>query len=137
MWWWCGKFFSIWILIHEHSRFTGQQGKGEAVSLIPLCHFHQLPWHLDITRAITVESSPLHTTRNRNRTGNFLFWEKSLRVCRKVRAGSYSARSRFEVMIEKLMGDHSMLPCSTKSLSINYSGWKECPFFFKKEKKLT
>ena len=26
------SFFSIWILFHEHSRFTGQQGKGEAIS---------------------------------------------------------------------------------------------------------
>ena len=22
-------FFSIWVFFHEHSRFTGQQGKGE------------------------------------------------------------------------------------------------------------
>ena len=26
-------FLSIWVFFHEHSRFTGQQGKGEAISL--------------------------------------------------------------------------------------------------------
>ena len=26
-------FFSLWVFLHEHSRFTGQQGKGEAISL--------------------------------------------------------------------------------------------------------
>ena len=31
-------FFSIWV-IYEHSPLTGQQGKGEAVYLIPLYHF--------------------------------------------------------------------------------------------------
>ena len=29
-------FFSIWVFFHEHSQFTGQQGKGEAISLTPL-----------------------------------------------------------------------------------------------------
>ena len=24
-------FFSIWVYVHEHSRFTGQQWKGEAI----------------------------------------------------------------------------------------------------------
>ena len=28
-------FFSIWILFHEHSRFTGHQGKEAAISLTP------------------------------------------------------------------------------------------------------
>ena len=30
------KFFYIWVFFHEHSRFIGQQGKGEAVSLSPI-----------------------------------------------------------------------------------------------------
>ena len=30
-------FFSIWVFFHEHSRFTGQQGKGEGIYLTPLC----------------------------------------------------------------------------------------------------
>ena len=53
-------FFYIWVFFHEHSRFTGQQGKGEVIYLTPLCHFHPLHRHLDISRAITAESSPLH-----------------------------------------------------------------------------
>ena len=28
-------FVSIWVFFHEHSQFTGQQGKGEAISLTP------------------------------------------------------------------------------------------------------
>ena len=39
----CSFFFLIWVFFHEHSRFTGQQGKGEAISLSPLYHFH--PFH--------------------------------------------------------------------------------------------
>ena len=53
-------FFSIWVFFHEHSRFTGQQGKGEGIFLTPLYHFHPLHRHLDISRAITAGSSPLH-----------------------------------------------------------------------------
>ena len=53
-------FFSIWVFFHEHSRFAGQQGKGEAISLTPLYHFHPLHRHLDISLAITAEISPLH-----------------------------------------------------------------------------
>ena len=54
-------FFSIWIFFHEHSRFTRQQGKGTAISM----------WrHLDISWAITAESSLLHIASSWNRTGN-------------------------------------------------------------------
>ena len=53
-------FFSIWVLFHEHSRFTGQQGKREAISLTPLYHFHSFLRHVDILRAFTANSSPLH-----------------------------------------------------------------------------
>ena len=66
-------FFSIWIFFHEHSRFTGQQGKGEGIYLTPLYHFHPLHRHLDISRAITAESSPLHIAGSRTRTGNLWF----------------------------------------------------------------
>ena len=52
--------FYIWVFFHERSWFTGQQGKGEGVSLIPLCRFHLLDRHLDISWAIAKESSPLH-----------------------------------------------------------------------------
>ena len=49
-------FFSIWVFFHEHSRFTGQQGKGQATSLTPLSHFHQFHRHLEINWAITAET---------------------------------------------------------------------------------
>ena len=64
-------FFSIWVFFHKHSRFTGKQGKGEVISLIPLYHFHPLHRHLDINRAIIVESSPLQIASSR--TGIFDF----------------------------------------------------------------
>ena len=66
-------FFSIWVFFHEHSRFTGQQRKGEGIYLTPLYHFHPLHRHLDISRAITAESSPLHIAGSRTRTGNLRF----------------------------------------------------------------
>ena len=57
----CFFFLSIWVFFHEHSRFTVQQGKGESIYLTPHYHFHRLHRHLDISRTITVESSPLFT----------------------------------------------------------------------------
>ena len=39
--------FLIWIFFHEHSPFTGQQGKGESIPLFPLYHFHPLHRHSD------------------------------------------------------------------------------------------
>ena len=35
-------FFSFWVFFYEHSRFTGLQGKGKAISLTPLYYFHPL-----------------------------------------------------------------------------------------------
>ena len=55
-----GVFFSIRVFFNEHSRITGLQDKGEGISLTPYYHFHPLNMRLDITRAITAESSPLH-----------------------------------------------------------------------------
>ena len=63
-------FFFIWVFSHDHSRITGLQGKGEGISLTPHYHFHPLHRHLDISRAITTESSPLHIASSRTRTGN-------------------------------------------------------------------
>ena len=62
--------FFIWIFFHEHSLFTGQQGKGEGICLTRLYHFHPLHRHLDISRAITADISPLHIASTRTRTGN-------------------------------------------------------------------
>ena len=66
-------FFSMWVFFHEHSRFTGQQGKGEGIYLTPLYHFHPLHRHLDISWAITAEGSPLHIAGSRTRTRNLWF----------------------------------------------------------------
>ena len=65
--------FSIWVLFHEHSRITGLQGKGESISLTPHYHFHPLHRHLDISREIAAESSPLHIASSRTRTWNLWF----------------------------------------------------------------
>ena len=66
------KYHNIFFFFHEHSWFTGQQGKGEVISLIPLYHFHLLHRHLD-SQAITAESSPLHIATSRTRIGNLWF----------------------------------------------------------------
>ena len=66
-------FLPILVFFHEHSRITGLQGKGEGISLTPHYHFHPLYRYLDISRAITADSSPLLTGSSRNRTGNRWF----------------------------------------------------------------
>ena len=63
-------FFSTWVLFHEHSWFTGQQGKGEAVSLTPFYNFHPLQRHLNINRTITAKRPLLHIASSRTKTGN-------------------------------------------------------------------
>ena len=65
--------FSIRVFFHDHPRITGLQGKGEGISLTPRYHFHPLHRHLDISRAITAESSPLHIASSWVRTGNVWF----------------------------------------------------------------
>ena len=54
----------------RNSRFTGQQGKGEGISLTPLYHLHPLHRHLDISQSITAVSSSLHITSSRTYTEN-------------------------------------------------------------------
>ena len=63
--------FSIFVLFHEHSRITGLHGMGEVIPLTPHYHFHPLHRHLDISRAITAENSPLHIASSRTWTGAF------------------------------------------------------------------
>ena len=58
---------------HEHSRIIGPQGKGKGISLTSHYHLHPLHRHLDISRVITAESSPLHIESSRTRTGNLWF----------------------------------------------------------------
>ena len=66
-------FFSIRVFFHDHPRITGLWGKGKGISLTPRYHFHPLHRHLDIGRAITAESSPLHIASSRARTENLWF----------------------------------------------------------------
>ena len=47
--------------------------RGRLSLLTHLYHFHLLHRHLDISRTITAESSPLHIASNRIRTENFWF----------------------------------------------------------------
>ena len=67
------RFFSIWVFFHEHPGFTGQQGKGKAISLSPLYNFQPLYRHLDISRTIAADSSPLHIASSQTPTGNLWF----------------------------------------------------------------
>ena len=66
-------FFSIWLFFHEYSRFTGQQVKGEAISLCPFYHFYPLHRHLDISWVIVAESSPQHIAGSQNQTWTLLY----------------------------------------------------------------
>ena len=45
-------------------------GEGEGISLTPHYHFHPLHRHLDISWAVTTESSLLHIASCRNRSWN-------------------------------------------------------------------
>ena len=40
-------FISVWVFLHEHSRYTGLQGKGDTISSTILYHFLPLHRHLD------------------------------------------------------------------------------------------
>ena len=51
-------FFFYRVFFHEHSLFTGQQAKKQAISLTSLYHFHPLHRHQDISQVITAESLP-------------------------------------------------------------------------------
>ena len=49
------------------------KGRGRAFFLTPHYHFYRFHRHLDISRVITAESSPLHIGSSRTRTGNLWF----------------------------------------------------------------
>ena len=51
--------------------------KGEGISLTPHYHFHPFHRHLDVSRAITTEISPLHIASSRTRTKNLWFLRTS------------------------------------------------------------
>ena len=66
-------FSSFWFFFHEHSRFTGQQGKEKDVYLTALHHFHPFHRHVDINQAITARSTPLHIASSQIQTGKLWF----------------------------------------------------------------
>ena len=66
-------FFSIGVFFHDHSGITRLQGKGKGISITPHYHFHPLRRHLDISRAITAGSLPLHIGSSWTRNGNLWF----------------------------------------------------------------
>ena len=66
-------FFSVWVFFHEHSRFTGKQGKGKAISLTSLYHLQTGSQTFRYHPMNTAESSPLHIASSRTRTGNLSF----------------------------------------------------------------
>ena len=70
----CFDFFFFYLDFFSQP-FTnhGTVGEGEGISLTPYYHFHPLHRHLDIRRAITAESSPLHIGSSRSRTGDLWF----------------------------------------------------------------
>ena len=71
---WIRFFFSFFL---SGFSFTDIQRKGEGIFVSPYYHFHSLPRHLDISRVITAESSPLHIACSRTRTGNLCFLSAS------------------------------------------------------------
>ena len=68
----------------------GQQGKRESIYLTPPYHFYRLHRHLDITWAITAESSTLHIASSRAQTGEPLVSERKL-LTTKLQAFDYYA----------------------------------------------
>ena len=70
--WYYIPIFFVWVFFHKHSRITWLRGK-EGISVTPHCHFQLLHIHLDISRVIIAESSPLHIASSRTRTGNLWF----------------------------------------------------------------
>ena len=64
-------FFCLGFL--SHSQFSGQQGRGEVISLATLYRFRPFYRHLDIGRTITAERSPLHLANSWTQTEDLYF----------------------------------------------------------------
>ena len=66
-------FFSTWVFFHENSWIAGMQGKRKGISLTTHYYFHPLHRHLDISRAITADGSPLRIASSRAQAGNLWY----------------------------------------------------------------
>ena len=64
-------FLSGFSIMNIHDHRTAGEGRG--YSLSPLYHFHPLRRHLDISQAITAESSPLHIASSGTRARSIWF----------------------------------------------------------------
>ena len=60
-------FFSIRVFCHKYHDSQDSRGRGGAIFLTPLYHFHR---HLDISQVIAAKSSPLHIAGSRSQTRN-------------------------------------------------------------------
>ena len=87
-------FFSIWVFFPEHSWIIGLEGNGEDISLTPHYHLHPLRRYLDISPAITAESSPLHIASSRIRTKR-----KSRTTKLRALAQEYTANPANEILL--------------------------------------
>ena len=67
------SFFFILVFFCKHSWITGLEGNGEGISVTPHYHFHPLHRHLDISRVIAAERSPLHIASSQTWTENLSF----------------------------------------------------------------
>ena len=65
-----GVFFLSGFSFTTNHESQDSRGMVKGISLTPHYHLHLLHRQLYISRAITAESSPLHTGSSRTRTGN-------------------------------------------------------------------
>ena len=63
---------------HEYSRFTEQQGKGEAIYLQLFFYFHSLHRHLDISWVIAAEVTSAHKWQLESNREPLIFYCTSL-----------------------------------------------------------
>ena len=67
-------YFSVWVFFHKYSQITGLWGKGEDISLTSHYYFQLLYRHLDISWAISAESSPPCIANSWIQLGTFGSW---------------------------------------------------------------
>ena len=66
---WCWHFFFVGFLLRNIHESQDSRGRGRPI-LTPLYHFHMLQEYLDISWAITAESSDLYIASGRTQIGN-------------------------------------------------------------------
>ena len=69
----CVIFFFYLSFLSQTFTIHRTAGEGEGICLTPLYHFHPLHRHLDIRRAISIESSHLQIGSSRTRIRNLSF----------------------------------------------------------------